>query len=118
MFDDEMYINFEFMNEYKGLTFKDRKTDYEFDYKTLYETEIAIVIPEGFKIEKKPDNLKIDEEDYAIDANFIVKGNTIVYKKSFKFKNALLRKNHLESWAAAHKKLLEFYNSSITLTRS
>ncbi|WP_396172075.1 transglutaminase family protein [Flavobacterium sp.] len=118
MFDDEMYINFEFMNEYKGLTFKDRKTDYEFDYKTLYETEIAIVIPEGFKIEKKPDNLKIDEEDYTIDANFTVKGNTIVYKKSFKFKNALLRKNQLESWAVAHKKLLEFYNSSITLTKS
>lgn len=118
MFDDEMYINFEFMNEYKGLTFKDRKTDYEFDYKTLYETEIAIALPEGFKIEKKPENLTIDDEDYTIDANFTVKGNTIIYKKSFKFKNALLRKNHLESWAAAHKKLLEFYNSSITLTKS
>ena len=51
-------------------------------------------------------------------ANFIVKGNTLIYKKSFKFNNALLRKSHLESWATAHKKLLEFYNSSITLTKS
>lgn len=118
MFDDEMYINFEFMNEYKSMTFKDRKTDYEFDYKTLYETEISIDFPAGFKIEKKPENLKIEDEDYAIEANFIVKGNTLIYKKSFKFNNALLRKSHLESWATAHKKLLEFYNSSITLTKS
>ena len=118
MFDDEMYINFEFMNEYKGLTFKDRKTDYEFDYKTLYETEISIALPEGFKIEKKPENLKIIDEDYEIEANFTLKGNTNKKKKSFQFKNALLRKKHLESWAAAHKKLLEFYNSSITLTKS
>jgi hypothetical protein len=118
MFDDEMYINFEFMNEYKGLTFKDRKTDYEFDYKTMYETEISIALPEGYKIEKKPENLKIIDEDYAIEANFTLKGNTIIYKKSFQFKNALLRKSHIESWAAAHKKLLEFYNSSITLTKA
>lgn len=118
MFDEEMYINFEFMNDYKALTFKDRKTDYEFDYKTLYETEILIALPQGYTIEKKPENLKIEDEDYTIEANFSLQNNQLIYKKSFQFKNALLRKSHLDSWAAAHKKLLDFYNSSITLTKS
>lgn len=118
MFDEEMYLNFEFMNDYKALTFKDRKTDYEFDYKTLYETEILIALPQGYTIEKKPENLKIEDEDYTIEANFSLQNNQLIYKKSFQFKNALLRKSHLDSWAAAHKKLLDFYNSSITLTKS
>lgn len=117
-FDDEIYLNFEFMNEYKSFSFKERETDYELDYKTWYDSEITITLPEGYKVDKLPENLSQKNEDYEIEASFSLKGKDLVYKKVFVFKNAIIRKNQQESWNAAHKKLTELYNSSITLSKS
>ena len=117
-FDGEMYLNFEFMNEFKKFTLKDRKTDYEFDYKTLYDSEITIVLPSGYKIEKLPENLIQKEEDYQVEVSFTQKGNELLYRKVFIFNNAVLPKNLQEKWNSTHKKLVEFYNSSITLIKS
>jgi transglutaminase-like putative cysteine protease len=117
-FDGEMYLNFEFMNEYKKFTLKDRKTDYELDYKTLYDSEITIVLPAGYKVEKLPENLIQKEEDYQVEVSFSQKGNELLYRKVFVFNNAILPKNKQEKWNTTHKKLVEFYNSSITLIKS
>ena len=117
-FDEEIYLSFEFMNEYKSFSFKDRETDYELDYKTWYDSEITITLPEGYKIDKLPENLSQKSEDYDIEVSFSLKGKDLVYKKVFVFKNAIIRKNQQESWNAAHKKLTELYNSSITLSKS
>ncbi len=117
-FDGEMYLNFEFMNEYKKFTLKDRKTDYELDYKTLYDSEITIVLPTGYKVEKLPENLTQKEEDYQVEVTFTQKGNELLYRKVFIFNNAILPKNRQEKWNTTHKKLVEFYNSSITLIKS
>ena len=117
-FDEEIYLSFEFMNEYKSFSFKDRETDYELDYKTWYDSEITITLPEGYKIDKLPENLSQKSEDYDIEVRFSLKGKDLVYKKVFVFKNAIIRKNQQESWNAAHKKLTELYNSSITLSKS
>lgn len=116
-FDDEIYLNFEFMNEYKSFTFKDRETDYEFDFKTLYDSEISITLPSGYKIEKLPENLNVKNEDFEIDIQFNLKGKELIYKKVFTFKNAILRKSNQESWNNTQKKLNELYNSSITLSK-
>lgn len=117
-FDGEMYLNFEFMNEYKKFTLKDRKTDYELDYKTLYDSEITIVLPAGYKVEKLPENLIQKEDDYQVEVSFTQKGNELLYRKVFIFNNAILPKNRQEKWNTTHKKLVEFYNSSITLIKS
>lgn len=117
-FDDEIYLNFEFMNEYKSFSFKERETDYELDYKTWYDSEITITLPEGYKVDKLPENLSQKNEDYEIEVSFSLKGKDLVYKKVFVFKNAIIRKNQQESWNAAHKKITELYNSSITLSKS
>jgi hypothetical protein len=117
-FDGEMYLNFEFMNEYKKFTLKDRKTDYELDYKTLYDSEVTIVLPAGYKVVKLPENLTQKEEDYQVEVSFSQKGNELLYRKVFIFNNAILPKNKQEKWNTTHKKLVEFYNSSITLIKS
>jgi hypothetical protein len=106
------------MNEYKKFTLKDRKTDYELDYKTLYDSEITIVLPAGYKVEKLPENLIQKEEDYQVEVSFSQKGNELLYRKVFIFNNAILPKNKQEKWNTTHKKLVEFYNSSITLIKS
>ncbi|WP_396183631.1 transglutaminase family protein [Flavobacterium sp.] len=117
-FDGEMYLNFEFMNEYKKFTLKDRKTDYELDYKTLYDSEVTILLPAGYKVVKLPENLTQKEEDYQVEVSFSQKGNELLYRKVFIFNNAILPKNKQEKWNTTHKKLVEFYNSSITLIKS
>lgn len=117
-FDDEIYINIEFMNEYKSFTFKERETDYELDYKTLYDSEITITLPDGYKLDKLPKNLSLKNEDYDIEVSFSLKEKELVYRKIFTFKNAIIKKEQQESWNAAHKKLTDLYNSSITLSKS
>ncbi|RXR29136.1 transglutaminase domain-containing protein [Flavobacterium piscinae] len=117
-FDNEIYLNFEFMNEYKSFTFKERETDYELDYKTLYDSEIIITLPDGYKVDNLPENLSEKNEDFDIQITFSLKGKDLVYRKVFTFKNAIIRKSQQELWNAAHKKLTELYNSSITLSKS
>lgn len=117
-FDDEKYLTFEFMNEYKKFFFKDRKTDYEFDYKTFFDSEISFTLPAGYKIEQLPSNLIDKQEDYQVEITFTQKGNELVYRKIFIFNKAILRHQQQEIWNATHKKITELYNSTLTLVKS
>ena len=117
-FDDELYLSFEFMNEYKKFFFKDRKTDYEFDYKTYFDSEITIVLPVGYKIEKIPTNIIDKQEDYQVEITFSLKGNELVYRKLFVFNKAIMHQQQQEIWNPTHKKITELYNSTLTLLKS
>lgn len=118
IFDDEIYLNFEFMNEYKKFFFKDRKTDYELDYKTYYDSEITIVLPAGYKIDQLPAPIIDKQDDYQVEISFFLKGNELIYKKLFVFKNAIMRKQQQEIWNTTHKKITDLYNSTLTLVKS
>jgi len=118
IFDDEIYLNFEFMNEYKKFFFKDRKTDYELDYKTYYDSEITIVLPAGYKIDQLPAPIIDKQDDYQVEISLYLKGNELIYKKLFVFKNAIMRKQQQEIWNTTHKKITDLYNSTLTLVKS
>lgn len=116
-FDNDMYIDLEYMNEYKSFELKDRKTDYEFDYKTNYESNVSLAIPAGYKVTKIPENLTINENNFAVDVKFIQTGNEISCKKSFIFKNGVIKANEVEKWNAFVKNLQETYNQQIILSK-
>lgn len=116
-FDNEIYIDLENRNEYKDFIFKDRKNDYEFDFKKNYESNIALTIPSGYQVSKLPENLSIDEEDFSISITFQKTQKEIIYKKSFIFKNAVIKANEMEKWNAFVKKMNEVYNQQITLSK-
>lgn len=116
-FDNEMYIDLENRHEYKDFELKDRKNDYEFDYKKNYESNITLEIPNGYKVSKLPDNLVVNEDDFSINVNFLKKGNAIIYKKSFVFKNALIKVKEIDKWNASIKKLNSVYNQQIILSK-
>jgi hypothetical protein len=118
IFDDEIYLNFEFMNEYKKFFFKDRKTDYELDYKTYFDSEITIVLPDGYKIDQLPAPIIDKQDDYQVEISFSLNGNELIYKKLFVFKNAIMRKPQQEIWNTTHKKITDLYNSTLTLVKS
>ncbi len=117
-FDDEIYIDLEFMNEFKNLEFTDRKTDYEFDYKSNYESNVSLEIPDGYSVKKIPENLKIAKSNYDIDITFENTGKKVIYKKSFKFKNGVIKSAEMIEWNAFQKQLSALYNQQIVLSKS
>ncbi|WP_300569923.1 transglutaminase-like domain-containing protein [Flavobacterium sp.] len=116
-FDNDMYIDLEFMNEYKNFELKDRKTDYEFDYKTNYESIVTLAIPQGYKVTKMPQDLIVKENNFDISITFQNTGSSIVYKKVFIFKNAVIKASEMEKWNAFIKNLVNNYNQQITLSK-
>lgn len=116
-FDDEIYVDLEFMNEYKNFELKNRKVAYEMSYKTDYISQINLKIPEGYKVTKLPTNLSIKEPDFDVNITFENIGKEIVYKKSFVFKNGIIKATDIEKWNDFNKKLIENYNQQITLSK-
>lgn len=116
-FDNEMYIDLEFMNEYKGFALKDRKIDYEMDYKTTYDSQINLKIPEGYKVTRLPSNLSIKETNFDINITFEKTDKEIIYKKSFIFKNGCIKAAEMDKWNDFNKQLVENYNQQITISK-
>jgi transglutaminase-like putative cysteine protease len=116
-FDNEIYIDLEYMDEFKNFEFKDRKTDYELDYKTDYESNVVLAIPEGYKLSKLPENLTVKEEDFNVLISFKHVGKQIFYKKQFIFKNAIVKAAEMDKWNAFNKNLNTIYNQQIILSK-
>lgn len=117
-FDNDIFIDLAYMDEYKNFEFKDRKTDYELNYKTNYESNVVLSIPDGYKLSKLPENLNVNEEDYSVLISFKQVGKEIVYKKQFVFKNAVLKTSDMTKWNAFNKNLKTIYNQQIIFTKS
>lgn len=116
-FENEFYVDLEYMNEYKQFFLKDRKTDYQFRYKTDYESNLTLDVPKGYKVTKLPENLSIQEKDFSVVITFQQVGNSVVYKKVFNFKNAVIKASDIDKWNAFNKKLNALYNQQITLVK-
>ncbi|MGH2664915.1 transglutaminase-like domain-containing protein [Flavobacterium sp.] len=116
-FDNDIYIDLEFMNEYKNFELKDRKTDYEFDFKTNYESTVTLNIPQGYKVTKIPQDLVVKEANFDVSITFQNKGNAIVYKKVFQFKNGVIKASEMDKWNTFIKNLANNYNQQITLSK-
>ncbi|SHI74980.1 transglutaminase-like domain-containing protein [Flavobacterium terrae] len=116
-FDNEIYIDLEFMNEYKNLEFSERKTDYEFDYKTYFVSNVVLTIPQGYKVTKLPQDLLIKENDFDVSVTYKIIGNTIEYKKTFVFKNAVIKSADMNKWNEFNKNLVNNYNQQITISK-
>lgn len=116
-FDNEMYIDLEYMNEFKAFDLKDRKMDYEFDYKKNYESTVTLAIPAGYKVSKLPTDLIVKEANFDVAITFQKTDKEITYKKSFVFKNGEIKASELTKWNDFNKKLIANYNQQITLIK-
>ena len=117
-FDNEMYIDLDYFEEMAGLEFKDRKSDYEFDFKTEYESNIVLEIPDGYKAGKLPESLAVNNDNFSIMVSYELKDNMILYKKHFIIKNGSIKAQDFNSWNESIKNLKKIYNEQITLTRT
>ena len=116
-FDNEMYVDLEYMNEFKEFELKDRKTDYQFDYKKNYDSSVTLSIPNGYKVTKLPTDLIVKEPNFDISITFQKTDKEIIYKKSFIFKNGEIKASEMTKWNDFIKKLIANYNQQITFTK-
>ncbi len=116
-FDNEMYVDLEYMNEFKGFELKDRKTDYQFDFKKNYESNVTLTIPAGYKVTKIPTDLIVKENNFDIAITFQKSDKEIIYKKSFIFKNGEIKASEMTKWNAFIKNLISNYNQQITFSK-
>ncbi len=116
-FDNDMYIDLEYMNEFKGFELKDRKTDYQFDFKKNYESVVTLAIPTGYKVTKLPTDLIVKENNFDISISFQKTDKEIIYKKSFIFKNGEIKASEITKWNDFIKNLISNYNQQITLSK-
>ncbi len=116
-FDNELYVDLNNMKEFGALDFKDRKFDYEFDYKENYDAEIVLKIPAGYKATKIPENAEIKEDNFFGMIKYEQTPTTIVLKKTFLFKDAKIKSSQITKWQLFFEKLNKSYNQQITLTK-
>jgi Transglutaminase-like superfamily len=116
-FDNDIYVDLDNRKEYKGLELKDRKFNYEFDYKENFESDVTLAIPAGYKVTKLPENLEIKEDNFSVSIKYEQTPKEILYKKSFVFKNGEIKASQLTKWNEFVKKLNKVYNQQITLSK-
>lgn len=116
-FDDDIYVDLEYLNNYKNFELKDRKTDFEFDYKRNQEVVISLKIPAGYKVAQIPENLIVKEKNYDIAITFEQNSSEIIYKKTFNFNNGVIKSSEISQWNSVVKKLSGIYNKQIILSK-
>lgn len=117
-FDNDLYINLDYLEEFSGFDFKERKTDYEFSYKKDYESSIILEIPTGYKVSRLPESFKTSTDAYSMNVSYEQKGNTIIYKKHFTINNGTIKKADFPNWNQSITTLKKLYNDQITLTKN
>ena len=117
-FGNEIYVDLDFIKEYNSLDLTDRNIDFLFPYKTFEETTLKIKIPAGYKVKEMPENIKVSNEDFDISLSYEKVGGEVLYRKVFNFKNSSIGKQNLSNWNDFYKKLKEFYQKQLILTKS
>lgn len=117
-FDNEMYIDLDYLEEFSRLEFKERKTDFEFSYKKDYESVITLDVPAGYAVTRLPEAFSISTPDYAMNVSYEQKGNSIIYKKHFVITTGTIKQSDFTGWNESVNKLKKLYNDQITLTKN
>jgi hypothetical protein len=116
-FDDEIYINLDYNQEYGKWLFNERNTDYEFAHKEYLSSEINLELPEGYKIAELPKGIDVNTKNYKIFVDFELTDNVLRYKKVFVMKNAVVRKSNFKEWNETIKNLQTIYNQQLILVK-
>lgn len=116
-FDGTIYIDLDFEKELAGYHFKERHTNYIFDFKKHLVSTTSLSIPSGYTVSELPKGINISSDNYDLSVTFLKQNNAIIYKKEFKIKNAIVETSDFEEWNAFIKDLQKIYNEQIILTK-
>ena len=94
-----------------------RKVPYEFDFKKSFTFEYELIIPDGYKLDFKPENFTFTNPYMHAQIDYAVDGNKLTVKQQLSAETLLLEKNDFEGWNTAIKTISKQYNQNIIFTR-
>jgi hypothetical protein len=114
--DKELYVNLFLDKPYEKLTLEnDRKTDFEFDFLSLSNSQYEMEIPVNCTLKYLPKNFNLDNDIMKIDFVYEVKSNKIILNTQIALKKLVLQKPDFEVWNETIKKLKANYTETIIL---
>lgn len=115
---NEIYVVMDWNKEFSSLEFdKERKNDYEFNYKYNYTIQTELAIPEGYKVDYIPAAFKKSGPNYSFEGSYVNKGKTVVYTKTIVVNKPVLLKSEFDTWNTFIQAINNFYNDQVVLVK-
>jgi hypothetical protein len=115
---NEIYVVMDWDKEFSSLEFdKDRKNDYEFNYKYNYTIQTELTVPEGYKVDYMPAAFKKSTPYYSFEGSYTNKGKSILYNKTIVVNKPVLLTSEFDSWNTFVKAINNFYNDQVVLVK-
>jgi Transglutaminase-like superfamily/Domain of Unknown Function with PDB structure (DUF3857) len=115
---NEIYVVMDWDKEFSGLEFdKERKNDYEFNYKYDYIIQTELAVPEGYKVDYIPAAFKKSTPNYSFEGSYTNKGKSILYNKTIMVNKPVLLTSEFADWNAFVKEINNFYNDQLVLIK-
>ncbi|HMG81391.1 MAG TPA: transglutaminase domain-containing protein [Ferruginibacter sp.] len=118
-FGKDLYVDIDSRKDLNQTSFdlKERVNDYWFDYKSNVHLQVELAIPDGYTVSAMPPNVSIKNEHYEITATISKLPGKLIYNKNIIIIDPHLSKTKFDQWNKDIKKLEDFYNEQIVLTR-
>ncbi len=98
--------------------YRTRKNPFEISRGYYDEDEIEVTLPEGFKLEAKPDNLELKDKFGTYKMELVVLSpNKLLYKRSFLATKGYYEKEEYENYRKFREQIAKADNSKIVLTK-
>lgn len=116
VFEKEVFIN---MILDKGISRgeikKDRSTPMEFEYLSNDTYNVALEIPDGYKLKSLPKNIQYNSEPVDFHINYSIENDLVIMKLNFRIKKLLLQANDFDAWNEYHKLARAAFAQSVVL---
>ncbi|NOX48171.1 MAG: transglutaminase domain-containing protein [Chlorobi bacterium] len=117
-FDNDIYISLDKDKEFEHFDIDStRASDVLFSYKILFQTQVTLSIPEGYKVSYFPENLNVSSDDFSFNLVFSYSGNTLVFSKTIGIPNAIVRKQEFKQWNDMIIDLKKIYDDQVILSK-
>jgi len=116
-FDDEIYLSIDYYEEWKDVIFDNRKLDYLLQSKTISSSKYIIETPAGYTVERLPEPLKYKSDFLNMDLTYSVEDDKIIYTKIMELPRAEIKASEFEAYNDIIKKLSDYYDEQITLSK-
>jgi hypothetical protein len=115
---NDIYVVMDWDKEFSGLEFdKERKNDYEFNYKYNYTIQTELAVPDGYKVDYVPASFKKSTPNYSFEGSYVNKGKSVLYNKTIIVNKPVLLTSEFATWNAFVKEINDFYNDQVVLVK-
>lgn len=118
--DNELYINMHLRKVYaddKIDTTGKRIAPKELEYAYQDESTYTLVIPDGYKIKKLPEDVHYTSDDLNYHFTYKVTGNKLTYKQMSSFNKLIVELKDFDKWNKQMEALNKIYKDNVILTK-